>query len=203
MGEHEKNPVMSRQLVFATNNAHKTEEVKNLLAGQYEILNLKDIGCTTDIPETADSFAGNASLKSHFVTEHYQLDCFADDSGLEVEALNNEPGIFSARYAGGGGDLANLQLVLEKMEGQTNRNARFRTVVSLIRNGEENFFEGVVNGTIRAVPSGAKGFGYDPVFEPEGYTQTFAEMTMEQKNEISHRAIAMRKLIAYLQEQAV
>jgi len=194
---------MSRQLVFATNNAHKTEEVKNLLSGQYEILNLKDIGCTTDIPETADSFAGNASLKSHYVTDHYQLDCFADDSGLEVEALNNEPGIFSARYAGGGGDAANLRLVLEKLQGEENRKARFSTVVSVIRNGEEHFFEGVINGTIREVPAGAKGFGYDPVFEPEGYTQTFAEMSMEQKNEISHRAIAMRKLIAFLKEQAV
>jgi len=194
---------MSRQLVFATNNAHKTEEVKNLLSGQYEILNLKDIGCTTDIPETADSFAGNASLKSHYVTDHYQLDCFADDSGLEVEALNNEPGIFSARYAGGGGDAANLRLVLEKLQGEENRKARFSTVVSLIRNGEEHFFEGVINGNIREVPAGAKGFGYDPVFEPEGYTQTFAEMSMEQKNEISHRAIAMRKLIAFLKEQAV
>jgi len=193
---------MSRQLVFATNNAHKTEEVKNLLAGQYEVLNLAAIGCTTDIPETADSFAGNASLKSHYVNDNYQLDCFADDSGLEVEALNNEPGIFSARYAGGRGDQANLQLVLQKLEGQPNRKARFRTVISLLSNGKEYFFEGVVNGTIREIPTGTEGFGYDPVFEPEGYTQTFAEMSMEQKNQISHRAIAMRKLIAFLKEQA-
>ena len=193
---------MSRQLVFATNNAHKTEEVKNLLAGQYEVLNLAAIGCTTDIPETADSFAGNASLKSHYVNDNYQMDCFADDSGLEVEALNNEPGIFSARYAGGRGDQANLQLVLQKLEGQPNRKARFRTVISLLSNGKEYFFEGVVNGTIREIPTGTEGFGYDPVFEPEGYTQTFAEMSMEQKNQISHRAIAMRKLIAFLKEQA-
>ena len=193
---------MSRQLVFATNNAHKTEEVKNLLAGQYEVLNLAAIGCTTDIPETADSFAGNASLKSHYVNDNYQLDCFADDSGLEVEALNNEPGIFSARYAGGRGDQANLQLVLQKLEGQPNRKARFRTVISLLSNGKEYFFEGVVNGTIREIPTGTEGFGYDPVFEPEGYVQTFAEMSMEQKNQISHRAIAMRKLIAFLKEQA-
>ena len=192
---------MSRQLVFATNNAHKTEEVKNLLTGQYEVLNLAAIGCTTDIPETADSFAGNASLKSHYVNDNYQLDCFADDSGLEVEALNNEPGIFSARYAGGRGDQANLQLVLQKLEGQPNRKARFRTVISLLSNGKEYFFEGVVNGTIREIPTGTEGFGYDPVFEPEGYTQTFAEMSMEQKNQISHRAIAMRKLIAFLKEQ--
>ena len=193
---------MSRQLVFATNNAHKTEEVKNLLTGQYEVLNLAAIGCTTDIPETADSFAGNASLKSHYVNDNYQLDCFADDSGLEVEALNNEPGIFSARYAGGRGDQANLQLVLQKLEGQPNRKARFRTVISLLSNGKEYFFEGGVNGTIREIPTGTEGFGYDPVFEPEGYTQTFAEMSIEQKNQISHRAIAMRKLIAFLKEQA-
>lgn len=193
---------MSRQLVFATNNLYKTKEVQQLLSGQYEVLNLKDIGCTTDIPETADSFAGNASLKSRYVNEHYQLDCFGDDSGLEVEALNNEPGIYSARYSGERGDEANLQLVLKKLEGQLNRRARFRTVISLISNGEEFFFEGVVQGTIRETPSGAQGFGYDPVFEPDGYTQTFAEMSMEQKNEISHRAIAMRKLIAFLKEQA-
>lgn len=203
MGQSEKNPVMSRQLVFATNNAHKTEEVGKLLSGQYEVLNLQDIGCTTDIPETAASFAGNASLKSRYVTEHYQLDCFADDSGLEVEALNNEPGIFSARYAGGRDDEANLQLVLEKLAGEQNRKARFKTVISLIRNGEETFFEGTVYGTIRETPTGTKGFGYDPVFEPEGYTQTFAEMTMEQKNEISHRAIAMRKLIVFLKERSI
>ena len=194
---------MSTQLVFATNNLYKTQEVQQLLSGQYEVLNLKDIGCTTDIPETADSFAGNASLKSRYVSEHYQLDCFGDDSGLEVEALNNEPGIYSARYSGGRGDEANLQLVLQKLEGEPNRKARFSTVISLMRNGEEFFFEGIIHGTIRHTPAGAQGFGYDPVFEPEGYTQTFAEMTMEQKNAISHRAIAMRKLIAFLKEQAV
>ena len=194
---------MTRQLVFATNNQYKTEEVKTLLSGQYEVLNLKDIGCSTDIPETADSFAGNAGLKSRFVADHFNLDCFGDDSGLEVEALNNEPGIYSARYAGGRGDAANLRLVLQKLEGQQNRKARFRTVISLMQDGKEFLFEGVVNGTIRETPAGGNGFGYDPVFEPEGYQQTFAEMSMEQKNEISHRAIAMRKLIAFLKEQAV
>ena len=202
MGEYEENPVMSRQLVFATNNAHKTEEVRTLLSGQYEVLNLAAIGCATDIPETADSFEGNASLKSHYVYDHYQLDCFADDSGLEVVALANEPGIYSARYAGGGGDEANLQLVLQKMECKTNRAARFKTVISLLLNGKEYFFKGEVCGTIREVPAGTSGFGYDPVFEPEGYTQIFAEMSMEQKNKISHRATAMRKLIAFLKEQA-
>ncbi|MGY0040126.1 non-canonical purine NTP diphosphatase [Pedobacter sp. NJ-S-72] len=194
---------MIRQLVFATNNLNKTKEVSTLLAGQYEVLNLKDIGCTTDIPETADTFAGNAGLKSHFVVENFKLDCFADDSGLEVEALNNEPGIYSARYAGERGDEANLELVLQKMQGEQNRKARFITVISLIQNGEEFLFEGVINGTIRASRTGVNGFGYDPVFQPDGYEETFAEMDMEQKNKISHRAIAMRKLIAFLKEQAV
>lgn len=194
---------MMKQLVFATNNQYKTEEVKTLLAGKYEVLNLKDIGCSTDIPETADSFAGNAGLKTSFVFENFNLDCFGDDSGLEVEALNNEPGIYSARYAGERGDAANLQLVLQKMEGQPNRKARFKTVISLLQGGKEFLFEGLVNGTLRETPAGNSGFGYDPIFEPEGYQQTFAEMTMEQKNEISHRAIAMRKLIAFLKEQAV
>ncbi|MBB6500265.1 XTP/dITP diphosphohydrolase [Pedobacter cryoconitis] len=194
---------MMKQLVFATNNINKTNEVRTLLAGQYEVLNLNDIGCTTDIPETADSFAGNAGLKSRFVMENFKLDCFADDSGLEVEALNNEPGIYSARYAGQRGDEANLQLVLQKMQGQVNRAARFRTVISLIQNGEEFLFEGTIEGTIRETKSGDHGFGYDPVFQPDGYDVTFAEMSMEQKNKISHRAIAMRKLITFLKEQAV
>jgi XTP/dITP diphosphohydrolase len=192
-----------KQLVFATNNQYKTEEVKTLLSGKYEVLNLRDIGCSTDIPETADSFAGNAGLKSRFVFERYQLDCFGDDSGLEVEALNNEPGIYSARYAGERGDRANLELVLQKMEGQENRKARFRTVISLLQNGEEYLFEGTIHGTLRTVPVGTNGFGYDPIFEPEGYQQTFAEMDMAQKNEISHRAIAMAKLIEFLKQQAV
>ena len=193
---------MSR-LVFATNNQYKTTEVRTLLQDQYEVLNLNDIGCTTDIPETADSFAGNAELKSTFVNENYGLDCFADDSGLEVEALNNEPGIYSARYAGERGDAANLALVLQKMEGVANRKARFRTVISLIQNKEKFLFEGVIEGTIRSAPVGTNGFGYDPIFQPDGYTQTFAEMSMDEKNQISHRALAMQKLIAFLKEQAV
>jgi XTP/dITP diphosphohydrolase len=194
---------MSGQLVFATNNQYKTNEVRTLLAGQYEVLNLSDIGCIADIPETAATFAGNAELKSSFVVEKYNLDCFADDSGLEVEALNNEPGIYSARYAGERGDAANMQLVLQKMQGLENRKAKFRTVISLIRNREKFLFEGIVNGTIRETPAGTNGFGYDPVFQPDGYTQTFAEMTMEEKNKISHRAIAVNKLIAFLKEGAV
>lgn len=191
-----------RELVFATNNLHKTEEVRRLLAGQYKILNLNDIGCTTDIPETGNTFAENAELKTSFVVENFHMDCFADDSGLEVEALHNEPGIYSARYAGQRGDAENMQLVLKKMEGQSNRNARFRTVVSLIQKDTKYLFEGVVHGKIRETASGLSGFGYDPIFEPEGFKVTFAEMSMDQKNEISHRAQAMRKLINFLKEQA-
>ena len=188
-----------RELVFATNNQHKTAEVTQLLAGQYKILNLRDIGCTTDIPETGSTFAENAELKTTYVQTHYQMDCFADDSGLEVEALNNEPGIYSARYAGEGGDAANLELVLKKMEGQTNRKARFKTIISLIQNNQKYLFEGVINGNLRRESAGVKGFGYDPIFQPDGYEITFAEMSMEQKNEISHRGQAMKKLITFLQ----
>lgn len=192
---------MITELVFATNNKHKTEEVGNLLRGQYKVLNLSDIGCTVDIPETGSTFAENATLKSQYVLENYQLDCFADDSGLEIEALNQEPGIYSARYSGIKDDAANLNLVLQKMQGQSNRKARFRTVVSLFKNQQNYFFEGIINGHIAEKPMGTQGFGYDPIFVPEGYDISFAQMSMEQKNEISHRAIAMRKLIAFLKEQ--
>jgi len=190
-----------RELVFATNNQHKTQEVRNLLLNDYKVLNLNDIGCTTDIPETGSTFAENATLKSSYVTEHYQLDCFADDSGLEIEALNQEPGIFSARYSGVKDDQTNLNLVLQKMEGQANRKARFRTVISLMRGTENFLFEGIINGTILESPIGTQGFGYDPIFVPDGYDHTFAEMSMEQKNQISHRALAMKKLISFLKEQ--
>ncbi|MBB2149655.1 RdgB/HAM1 family non-canonical purine NTP pyrophosphatase [Pedobacter gandavensis] len=189
------------ELVFATNNKHKTEEVGNLLRGQYKVLNLTDIGCTVDIPETGSTFAENATLKSSYVVQNYQLDCFADDSGLEIEALNQEPGIYSARYSGIKDDATNLNLVLQKMEGESNRKARFRTVVSLFKDHKNYLFEGVINGQIAEKPIGDQGFGYDPIFIPDGYEVSFAQMSMEQKNEISHRAIAMRKLIAFLKEQ--
>ncbi|WP_342329512.1 non-canonical purine NTP diphosphatase [Pedobacter sp. FW305-3-2-15-E-R2A2] len=192
---------MRKELVFATNNKHKTEEVGELLLNEYKVLNLSDIGCTVDIPETGDTFEENAFLKSTYVVENYQLDCFADDSGLEIEALNNEPGIYSARYSGQKDDQVNLKLVLQKMEGLSNRKARFKTVISLIQGAKSYFFEGVINGHIRENPVGDQGFGYDPIFVPDGYEQSFAQMSMEQKNQISHRAIAMRKLIAFLKEQ--
>lgn len=191
---------MIQKLVFATNNAHKTEEVAHILAPNYEILNLKDINCLVDIPETGNTFAENANLKSTYVFENFGLDCFADDSGLEVEALNNEPGIYSARYSGVKNDTTNLQLLLKNMEGQSNRRARFKTVISLLKNGENHLFEGIIEGTIRSVPSGTNGFGYDPIFQPDGYDITFAEMDMSEKNKISHRALAMQKLIAFLKK---
>jgi XTP/dITP diphosphohydrolase len=189
---------MIQKLVFATNNAHKTEEVAKILAPNYQVLSLKDINCMVDIPETGSSFAENATLKSSYVYEHFGLDCFADDSGLEVEALNNEPGIFSARYSGVKDDKTNLELLLKNMEGQTNRKARFKTVISLLKNGQNHLFEGVIEGTIRTAPEGSNGFGYDPIFEPNGYQITFAEMDMAKKNQISHRALAMQQLIAFL-----
>ena len=189
---------MDNQLVFATNNAHKTQEVSEILAPEYEVLNLNDIGCDVDIPETGNTFAENATLKSSYVVQHFNLDCFADDSGLEVEALNNEPGIYSARYSGKRGDVENMQYLLQKMDGITNRNARFKTVISLIKDGTNYLFEGVIYGKLRTEPIGDKGFGYDPIFEPNGYDTTFAQMDSELKNKISHRALAMQKLIEFL-----
>ena len=187
-----------KKLVFATNNQHKTEEIRAALEGKYEVLNLEDIGCFVDIPETADTFEGNANLKSGYVVEHFSLDCFADDSGLEIEALNNEPGVYSARYSGSRDSLENIQLVLKKLEGITNRKARFKTVISLMQDGHNHIFEGTVEGIIRTELSGSKGFGYDPIFQPNGYDITFAEMDMAEKNKISHRAIALKKMMGFL-----
>lgn len=190
-----------KKLVFATNNQHKTEEIRLALAGEYEVLNLNDIGCDTDIPETANTFEGNATLKSMFVVDHFGLDCFADDSGLEVEALNNEPGVYSARYSGSRDSMENIQLVLHKLETQSNRKARFKTVISLMIAGENHIFEGTIQGTIRPELAGLQGFGYDPIFQPDGYDITFAEMDMSAKNKISHRAIALKKMIDFLKNR--
>lgn len=193
---------MPYQLVFATNNRHKLDEVAAKTGDKFKLLTLDDIGCTDDIEETGSTFHENASIKSHYIFDHYQLDCFGDDSGLEIDALNGEPGIYSARYAGTHGDHdANIKKVLVNLGDNPNRTARFRTVISLIWKGEEHFFEGTVEGTIRRERSGAEGFGYDPIFQPNGYDITFAEMGMEEKNAISHRAIAMEKLLAFLKEQ--
>lgn len=193
---------MYKQLVFATNNQNKKEEIAALVGSGYKILNLKDIGCDVDIPETGTSFAENATLKSTYVVTHFNIDCFADDSGLEVEALNNEPGIFSARYSGIKDDKTNLEFLLRKMEGIQNRKACFKTVISLIIDKQNYLFEGTLEGTLLDKPRGTKGFGYDPIFVPRGYEITFGEMDMEEKNRISHRAIATQKLIAFLNQKA-
>ena len=179
-----------KKLVFATNNAHKLEEIRAILGDKVEILSLNDIHCHADIPETADTLEGNAALKAAYIYEHYGLDCFADDTGLEVEALNGAPGIYSARYAGGEGhdSEANMKKLLREMEGKENRRAQFRTAICLIEGGKETLFEGIVKGEIIREKRGGSGFGYDPVFVPEGYTETFAEMGSEEKNKISHRA---------------
>lgn len=189
-----------RKLVFATNNAHKLEEIRAILGDKVEVLSLKDIQCDVDIPETADTLEGNAVLKAEYIYRHYGLDCFADDTGLEVEALNGAPGVYSARYAGGEGhdSEANMRKLLTEMEGKTNRKAQFRTAICLIEGGAEHLFEGMVKGEIIEEKRGASGFGYDPVFMPEGYTETFAEMGSEEKNRISHRARAVQALCAYL-----
>lgn len=192
-----------KELVFATNNAHKLEEIRAILGDKMHILSLNDINCHEDIPETADTLEGNAALKAEYVFNHYGKDCFADDTGLEVEALNGAPGIYSARYAGGEGhdSEANMTKLLLNMEGKDNRKARFRTAICLIEGGEEHLFEGIVNGEIIGSRRGGEGFGYDPVFVPEGYTETFAEMGNDEKNKISHRARAVEKLCEYLNKK--
>jgi len=188
-----------KELVFATNNRHKMEEVASKINGKLKLLSLADIGCFDDIAETGLTFRENASIKSNYIFKKYNLDCFGDDSGLEVDALHGEPGIYSARYAGKYNDHeANINKVLEKLKDNLDRKARFKTVISLIWNGEEHYFEGAVEGIIRRERSGVAGFGYDPIFEPDGYETTFAEMSIEQKNAISHRARAVEKLISFL-----
>ncbi len=186
------------ELVFATNNAHKLEEVSAMLK-DVRILSLKEIGCTEDIPETAETLEGNALLKARYIVEKYGKNCFSDDTGLEVEALNGAPGVYSARYAGESQNSeANMQKLLVEMAGKSNRKARFRTVIALILDGKEYLFEGEVRGVITEERRGAEGFGYDPVFLPDGYTKTFAELPLSEKNIISHRAKAVAKLIEFL-----
>ena len=187
------------KIVFATNNAHKLEEARALARGFFEILSLNDIGCHDDIPETADTLEGNALIKARWVKERYGYDCFADDTGLMVDALDGAPGVFSARYAGEQHDaVANMQKLLREMEGKTDRRARFVTVISLILGGKEHLFTGEVEGDISTEPHGTNGFGYDPVFVARESGLPFAEMTSEAKNAISHRGRAMRKLISFL-----
>ena len=191
---------MIKKLVFATNNAHKLDEIRAILGDKIEVLSLKDINCDTDIPETADTLEGNAALKAEYIYKNYGLDCFADDTGLEVEALGGAPGVYSARYAGGDGhdSEANMRKLLQELDGEHNRKAQFCTAICLIEKGEEHLFEGIVKGSIIEQKRGASGFGYDPVFMPEGYEETFAEMGNAEKNKISHRARAVEKLCEYL-----
>ena len=188
--------MMKRKLVFATNNAHKLEEVAAILGDQVELLSLNDISC-----QTAETLEGNALLKSSYIYKNYHLDCFADDTGLEVEALNGAPGVYSARYAGGEGHdaQANMLKLLHELDGKENRKAQFRTAISLILDGKEYLFEGVIKGEIIKEKRGDSGFGYDPVFMPEGYDRTFAELGNDIKNQISHRALAVQKLCEFLQ----
>ncbi|MBL7972547.1 MAG: non-canonical purine NTP diphosphatase [Prolixibacteraceae bacterium] len=190
---------MLMKLVFATNNPHKLQEIKHLLNNSIELLCLSDIPCDDEIPENQETLEGNAAEKSFYIFDKYGLNCFADDTGLEIEALNGEPGVYSARYAGKERDSGkNMDLVLEKLSGTKNRKARFRTVISLIIDGHETQFEGIVDGEILEEKRGQTGFGYDPIFRPEESTSSFAEMTLEEKNKISHRGRAVQKLVEYL-----
>ena len=187
------------KIVFATNNEHKLREIRSIIHDGTEVLSLADIGCHADIPETADTLEGNALIKAHFVYDNYGYDCFADDTGLEVEALDGAPGVHTARYAGDDQDSqANMRKLLQEMKGKDNRNARFRTAIALIQGGEEHLFSGEVRGTITTEPLGNKGFGYDPVFIPEDTGLTFAQLGEDVKNHISHRARAVAKLTEFL-----
>lgn len=190
-----------KKIIFATNNPHKLLEVQALLGDQLEIVSLKELGFEGDIPETGKTLEENASQKSHFIHDRYGLDCFADDTGLEVDALGGAPGVYSARYAGEKASYdENVTKLLQELEGEQNRAARFKTVVSLILDGKEYLFEGKVEGRILKQRSGGGGFGYDPVFQPEGYNETFAQMPSDLKNRISHRGKAMAQLIRFLQD---
>lgn len=195
------------KIVFATNNQHKLTEVRQILGERFEVVGLKDIGCYEDIPETAETLEGNAQQKAHYVKEHYGLDCFADDTGLEVAALDGAPGVHSARYAElfSKGDThdsdANMNLLLKNLEEKIDRSARFRTVIALIYKGQEYLFEGICPGKILHERHGSEGFGYDPIFQPTGFDLSFAQMSAEEKNAISHRGRATHKLAEFLKSK--
>jgi XTP/dITP diphosphohydrolase len=193
-----------KTLVFATANPHKAAELQNMLGDDYQIKSLPDIGCHTDIPENEETLEGNALAKARYVKEHFGLDCFADDTGLEVEALDGRPGVLSARYGGAekNPDL-NMKKLLSEMNQAENRMARFRTVIALIMDGEESLFEGICSGRITPTKRGHQGFGYDPVFQPDGFDKTFAEMSMTEKATISHRGKAVEQLIAFLKNTSL
>ena len=188
-----------KSLVFATNNRHKLEEVRAILQDKFNIISLAEIGCFEDIPETSTTIEGNAVQKAQYIVDHFNTACFADDTGLEVEALDGRPGVYSARYAGEAATYDdNVDKLLEELKDKSNRKARFKSVIAVISGGRELLFEGIINGTILQERRGTSGFGYDPVFVPEGYDQTFAEMPPALKNTISHRALAVDELVKYL-----
>lgn len=191
-----------RKLIFVTNNPHKLEEIRKIVGERIKIYSLKDINCFEEIPETADTIRDNAIMKAQYVAGKYGVDCFADDTGLEVSALGGAPGVHTARYASAEGHdtIGNMQLLLQNLEGETDRSAQFVTHIALIIKGEIQTFEGVCKGTILTQMQGSEGFGYDPIFQPEGFEETFAEMSSEQKNAVSHRGKATRKLIEYLKD---
>lgn len=186
------------QLVFATNNAHKLEEVQAIIGSKFNLKSLTDIGCDEDIPETGVTFQENAKQKTDYLLERFHVNCFADDSGLEIDALGGKPGVYSARYSGSRDMEQNIDLVLEQLGEEKSRTARFRTVISLFLEGEQYFFEGAIEGRIIEERRGDEGFGYDPIFIPEGYSRTFAEMSAAEKNLISHRSIAVSKMADFL-----
>ena len=192
------------KLVFASNNKNKIQEIQALVPNIIQIVSLEEIGCIEDIPETADTIEGNAILKANYVTEKYGFDCFADDTGLEVDALNGAPGVYSARYAGEQKDANdNMDKLLSELKDESNRKANFKTVIALNLNGKQNLFTGIINGKIIEEKIGTNGFGYDPIFVADGYKKTFAELTMEEKSTISHRGIAVKELILFLQKQSL
>ena len=189
------------KLVFASNNKNKIQEIQALVPNIIQIVSLEEIGCIEDIPETADTIEGNAILKANYVTEKYGYDCFADDTGLEVDALNGAPGVYSARYAGEQKDANdNMDKLLSELKDESNRKANFKTVIALNLNGKQNLFTGIINGKIIEEKIGTNGFGYDPIFVADGYEKTFAELSMEEKSTISHRGIAVKELILFLQK---
>lgn len=190
-----------KKLVFSTNNEHKLEEVRAKLGKYYQIISLKDLGDDTDVAETGDTLEENAMIKADYLWNTYHLNCFADDTGLEVEALDNAPGVYSARYAGEHKSSEdNVAKLLKELEGKENRKARFRTVIALIMGGKRYLFEGTIEGVITTSPKGTSGFGYDPIFQANGYDKTFAELTLDDKNDISHRAKAVEQLVLFLRK---
>lgn len=191
------------QLCFATNNAHKLQEIRAILGDLFELKTLNEIGCKDELPETTDTIEGNSHQKAEYIWEHFGLNCFADDSGLEITALNGAPGVHSAYYSGTRNHQLNIERVLSELQGQEDRRAQFKTVITLILNGQAWQFEGIVKGNLLHRPQGTEGFGYDPIFVPEGHSRTFAEMSLEEKGQLSHRARAFAKLVNFLENETI